>query len=185
MISGKDSFVQFLCNEQVRMYEYHSQLNATHPFSSPWYFWPIGYKPVWYYDGQVAEGMVSSIALFSNPFIWWTGIVAMIYAVKEMILERSKQYSFLVAAILAVYVPYMLVPRIMYLYHYFPVVPLMILALVGLIKTLDEASKKPIYLWYGIIAVLVFAFCYPIYSGFLIPEKYAEWISLGGMWHIY
>lgn len=185
LISGKDSFVQFLCNEQVRMYEYHSQLNATHPFSSPWYFWPIGYKPVWYYDGQVAEGMVSSIALFSNPFIWWTGIVAMIYAVKEMILERSKQYSFLVAAILAVYVPYMLVPRIMYLYHYFPVVPLMILALVGLIKTLDEASKKPIYLWYGIIAVLVFAFCYPIYSGFLIPERYAEWISLGGMWHIY
>lgn len=184
-ISGQENFVQFLFNEQIRMYKYHSELKATHPFSSPWYFWPIGYKPVWYYDGKVAEGMVSSIALHSNPFIWWTGIVAMLYALKEMVVERSKQYGFLIVAILAVYVPYMLVPRIMYLYHYFPVVPLMILAIVGLIKALDEASNKPIYLWYGTIAVLVFAFCYPIYSGFVIPEQYAYWISLGGLWHIY
>ena len=185
LISKQGNFVEFLVNEQVRMYKYHSGLNATHPFSSPWYFWPIGYKPVWYYDGKVAEGMVSSIALHSNPFIWWTGIIAMLYAVKEMIVERSKEYSFLVLGILAVYVPYMLVPRIMYLYHYFPVVPLMILAIVGLIEKLDEASEKPVYLWYAIIAVAVFLFCYPIYSGFLIPEQYAYLISLGGVWQLY
>lgn len=165
---------------QKRMYYYHADLEATHPFSSPWYLWPLTIKPVWYYDGQVAEGMVSSIALHANPILWWSGIIGILYSFKEAIIDRNKKYVFLSVAILAVYVPYVLIPRIMYLYHYFPVVPLMILALVGLLKALvDKFEKNSILILFTLIIILVFAFFYPIYSGFMIPSWYAnltEWL---------
>ena len=184
-IKGKPDFIPFLINEQVGMYKYHSGLDATHPYSSSWWSWPFGYKPVWYYSGKAPEGMVSSISAHSNPFIWWTGIVGMIYAFKEMIVSKSKEYRFLVIGILALFVPYILVPRVMYLYHYFPIVPMMILATVGLIKQLEHKYNKNIVLTYAIIAVLTFAFCYPIYSGMLVPRDWARLISLNGLWQLY
>lgn len=167
---------------QMKMYHYHADLEATHPFSSPWYLWPIGVKPLWYYDGKVAEGMISSITLHCNPFIWWTGILAMIYHFIKAITDRSKRYIFLSIGILAAYVPYMFIPRIMFIYHYFPVVPLMILAIVGTIKDIEENLQQTAW-WksYAVIAVIVFIFFYPIYSGLLIPAWYArltEWFPI-------
>lgn len=170
---------------QMKMYHYHADLDATHPFSSPWYLWPLGIKPLWYYDGTVAEGMTSSITLHSNPFIWWTGIIAIIYHLIKSITDRDKNYIILTIGILAAYVPYMGVPRIMYIYHYFPVLPLMILAIVGTIKDIEEdLQKKAWWKWYAIIAVVVFVFFYPIYSGLTIPDWYAELVEFGGMWQL-
>ena len=182
--TGDNAMVGFF-ELQEQMYNYHSKLDATHPFSSRWYLWPIGIKPVWYYKGNVGEGMVSSIACHSNPFIWWTGILGMLYALKEMLIERKKSFSFLIVAALACYVPYMFIPRIMYLYHYFPVVPLMILMTVGGLKALDSFTKKRLSLWYAVIAVLVFAFFYPIYSGAVIPEWYASLTTWLPAWILY
>ena len=170
---------------QERMFNYHSGLDATHPFSSSWYLWPLGIKPLWYYKGEVAEGMVSTISLHSNPFIWWTGIILMLYTFVKAVIDRSKRYTFLSIAILASYIPYILIPRIMYIYHYFPVIPFMILAIVGGLKDLDERVKFALSKWYAIIAISIFVFFYPIYSGFVIPEWYAlltEWLP---MWQLY
>ena len=171
---------------QLRMYNYHANLEATHPFTSPWYLWPLGIKPVWYYQGDVRDGYIASIVAHSNPIIWWAGIVGILYAFKEAIVEREKQYTFLSIAILAVYLPYILVGRIMFLYHYFPVVPLMILALVGLLKVLEEKIKRfKVIKWYSIVAVLSFIFFYPIYSGIAIPRWYASLMVWLPQWHFF
>ena len=167
---------------QMKMYHYHADLEATHPFSSPWYLWPLGIKPLWYYDGKVSEGMVSSITLHCNPFIWWTGMIAIIYHFIKCVTDRSKNYIFLSIAILAAYVPYMGISRVMFIYHYFPVVPLMILAIVGTLKDIQENFQQ-VNGWklYAVIAVLVFIFFYPIYSGLTIPDWYAriaEWFPV-------
>lgn len=159
---------------QIRMFQYHSKLEATHPFSSPWYLWPLGIKPIWYYSGNVDEGYVSSIAVQSNPFIWWTGIIAMIYVLIRAIGNREKNEIFIVVAILATYIPYIWIPRIMYLYHYFAVIPIMILAIVATIKDLEESTNLRLVLGYSIIAIVMFAYFYPIYSGLVIPMWYAN-----------
>ena len=171
---------------QVKMFNYHSKLDATHPFSSAWYQWPVGMKPLWYYNGKVAEGYISSITLHSNPFIWWTGIVAMIYTLITAIIQREKNPIFIVIAILAAYVPYIGVPRIMFIYHYFPVVPMMILAIVLTIKDLEESTNLRLVLGYSIISVLCFTFFYPIYSGLVIPEWYANlMVWFKGAWKLF
>lgn len=172
---------------QVSMYRYHSELVATHPFTSPWYLWPLDIKPVWYYQGNVKEGFIASIVAFGNPIIWWSGILGMLYGLKETIVEKDKRYAFITVAILAAYLPYVLVPRIMFLYHYFPVVPLMILTLVGLLGVLEEKVKKfSVIKWFSGIAIVAFAFFYPVYAGVTIPRWYAmltQWIP--GWWHFF
>lgn len=183
---GEEEPLKALWKLQIRMYDYHSKLDATHPYSSPWYLWPLTIKPVWYYDGQVRDGMVSSIALHANPFIWWTGILAVIYSIKEIIVERKKEFAFLLITILAAYVPYVFIPRIMFLYHYFPVVPMMILVITGVLQNISEVRRREkLVKWYTIIAVIVFVFFYPIYSGMLVPSWYAmltEWLP---QWNLY
>lgn len=186
MINPEIKTVKGFIELQNKMYHYHSDLEATHPFSSPWYLWPLGVKPLWYYDGQVAEGMVSTITLHSNPFIWWTGILAMLYFFVQSIIDRSKNYYFISIAILAAYVPYIGIPRIMFLYHYFPVVPLMILAITGTIKDIEEnLGQENWWKWYAVIATIIFFFFYPIYSGFLVPEWYARLTEWFPVWQLY
>ena len=59
---------------QLAMFRYHSQLTATHPFSSAWYTWPLLLRPVWYYMGSLlGADTVASIAAFGNPVVWWGG----------------------------------------------------------------------------------------------------------------
>ena len=47
---------------QVSMYNYHSTLEATHPFESRWYTWLLGLRPVWYYR----NGYLPSSAAIPN-----------------------------------------------------------------------------------------------------------------------
>ena len=37
------------------MYDYHNNLRATHPASSPWWAWPLDLKPVWFYQAGFAN----------------------------------------------------------------------------------------------------------------------------------
>ena len=50
------TFVQL----QLSMYDYHNNLRATHPATSPWWAWPLDLKPVWFEQGDYAAGTASS-----------------------------------------------------------------------------------------------------------------------------
>lgn len=186
-LRSENSSLKDLWDLQLKMYHYHADLEATHPFTSPWYLWPLDIKPVWYYKGDVPDGFIASIVSFGNPIIWWSGLVGILYSFKEAIVERDRRYAFLSVGILSVYLPYVLISRIMFLYHYFPVVPLMILTLVGLLQALSEKFKKfHVIRWFSIVTILAFAFFYPIYAGTTIPRWYAnltQWIP--GWWHFF
>jgi hypothetical protein len=61
---------------QRDMYIYHSTLVATHPYSSPWWSWPLMLRPVWYYWHSAGPGMVSGIWCIGNAAIWWGSVPA-------------------------------------------------------------------------------------------------------------
>jgi len=50
------------------MFDYHSKLKPTHPFSSTWWEWPLIRKPIWYYGGtELAPGRMASIVCHGQP----------------------------------------------------------------------------------------------------------------------
>lgn len=130
-------------NYQTGMFNYHSKLVAEHPFTSPWYQWPIMTKPMWFhvnYNLQSSE-QISTIASFGNPAVWWVGIPAMIFMVIELFRKKSRVAFFTIIGFLSVYLPWVLVSRIAFIYHYFTAVPFVIIAIVFSLRFLLEQSQ--------------------------------------------
>lgn len=61
----------------------------------------------------------------------------------KVIKSRKQEDIFILVMILSTWLPYALIGRIMFMYHYFPTLPFVMLAIVVLIKALDKLVKKP------------------------------------------
>lgn len=72
----------------------------------------------------------------------------------------------------------------MFLYHYFPVVPVLTLSIVLMFKDLVEKTKMniilPIYL---VLALTFFIIYYPVISGTAVDNNYIERLKLFDSWY--
>lgn len=161
---------------QGYMYDYHTNLVATHPFASPWYQWPFIIKPIWYYSGEgLSPGKISSIVSMGNPAIWWTGVIAAVAVFIIGIRNKDKKAFFIIVGGLSQYIPWILVPRLTFIYHYFATVPFIMLCIVycaAYIKEKYHYGSKIIKI-YMIITALLFVIFYPIISGAIIDRTFA------------
>ena len=170
------------------MFSYHSDLVDTHPFASPWYEWPVIFKPIWYFvdNSLAAEGLTSTIAAFGNPFIWWTGLIAIFATIAISIKRREHTVMMIYIGYLSQYVPWMLVTRITFIYHYFAMVPFMILSIVYIFRHLEMTynwSAKIRYT-YTLLAILLFIMFYPVLSGAFVSREYVDhWLRWFPTWY--
>ncbi len=69
----------YIVDNNIGMFRYHSELKATHSYSSRWWDWPIMTKPMAYYfaDGLPA-GQTQRLFAFGNPAVWWVGSLSML-----------------------------------------------------------------------------------------------------------
>ncbi|WNR46053.1 glycosyltransferase family 39 protein [Paenibacillus roseipurpureus] len=187
MVSGPGHGLADVVSYQKHMYNYHSSLKATHPFSSSWYQWPTMEKPVWYYGGQeLPDGKTSLIVALGNPVIWgWIGIASVLLASWIGYKNKDRRILFISVALGSVYVPWMLVARLTFIYHFFAAVPFMILCITYVIMYVKEkalqdkrASSKRwangIVYGYLILAFLLFILFYPILSGAIVDREYVD-----------
>ena len=162
---------------QVSMFSYHATLKATHPFESRWYTWLLGLRPVWYYrNGYLPYGMKASIAGMAGPVIWLVGLAALVGLLWHQVSARGSRQG---AGVLILYgtqlIPWMLVTRCTFLYHYFPssMFCLAALALVlARMKHVDWAKKIAAGLC--VAALVLFVLYYPALSGLPIPAWWAD-----------
>lgn len=193
---------------QETMFNYHSNLDAEHFFSSKWYEWPFDVKPVWFYKGKTGldPASTSTISTMGNPILWWSMIPAMIFTGIEAFREKSKAAVVALVGFLSVYLPWVIISRIAFIYHYFTAVPFLI---IGLIYTMiklseisDESGKSYVFVLKNrsntavrinimhiaaIIFVLVnlamFVMFLPVISGFPTSEKYIEILKWLPKWY--
>ena len=52
--SDRGLWDRMLYNQET-MFNYHSNLDSTHPYSSTWYEWPIIKRPIWYYSRTITR----------------------------------------------------------------------------------------------------------------------------------
>ena len=55
-----------MIRNQDTMYQYHSTLDSTHPYSSTWYEWPTMIRPVFYYSQTVANDLKEGMQVCRN-----------------------------------------------------------------------------------------------------------------------
>ena len=173
-----------IINQTIRMFNYHSQLTETHFFSSPYYTWPLSYKPVWYYSSDIKPNLHASITGVGNIFIWWMGIIGSIYLIIKAIRKKDKASLFILTAIVFTFLPFVFIGRAMFLYHYFAILPLIMLAVVLLLKDICEKwHKRAIIYIYLALVIIFFIIYYPAVSGMYMPNNYFEFIKLFSTWY--
>jgi dolichyl-phosphate-mannose-protein mannosyltransferase len=120
-MSFTDKF--FELNEALRNYNV-SLDNSTHPYSSSWLSWPVLERPIYYWTGTARTGAHEYIYLQGNPIIWWgllagVIIVALAWLRSPQLFERYRgPMTLLGLAWLANYLPFAVIRRPMFLYHY-------------------------------------------------------------------
>jgi len=174
---------------QIEMFRYHSTLVATNPFESTWIQWPFMVKPMWYYAGaNLPAGKISSIVAMGNPAIWWVGVFAVIGTLIIGIKKKDKLALFLIIGGLAEYLPWMLIKRLTFIYHYFASVPFVMLCIVYMVAYYQERNRKTKYYVYGymVLVLLMFMLFYPIISGLIVDKSYVvHYLTWFKTWFFY
>lgn len=176
MFFTKD-YADIVWHNQVYMWEYHSDLVSTHPYSSRWYQWLVDARPILYYLEYFDDGTKSAFGAFLNPVFCWGGLLAVIGCGILAIKDRDSRAAFIVIGYLAQLLPWVLVTRLTFAYHYFPSEVFMLLALCHMWRRCrDEGLYKwyrPMYAFTGLCVVLFAAF-YPVLTGIKTPVWYTR-----------
>lgn len=171
-------------NYQLYMWHYHSTLVATHPYQSPWYWWPFTIRPMWYYWGgdTMPAGIVSTLTASGNPAVWWAGTICTVLLAVQRVRSKvagSPALTVLFVGVLANYLPWVLVTRCTFIYHFFATVPFITLCGVYVLQWWEgrnPAVKWVKWAWMG-LAVLFFILLYPGLSGLPVPAGYAKFLQ--------
>ena len=173
---------QTVWNNQFDMYNYHSKLVADHPYSTPWYEWPVMVKPMVFYRQGTLDGKISTIASFGNPLIWWGGLIALFATAYAGIKRRDAAAWPILCGYLAQLLPWVAVTRIVFLYHYFNCTPFLILSLVYLTQRFPKVRRYA--RWFVAAAALLFVLFYPVLSGFEVPASFvSDWLCWFPQWY--
>ena len=196
-IEGFGAFVERLITEQQRMYDYHTipGLGMDHSFYSPWYEWPTNGRPMYYASAAfVPTGWSYAIFSMGNPEVWIAGIssiVLMWFPWAAVRLDRHKGLrrgeevlgapeaspAFIMIGFAAQFLPWVLVPRGTYIYHYFASVPFIILATVYTLNLLCKifgTGGKVVAITLMVVAGLLFIALFPYMSGITVPNWYLD-----------
>ena len=178
--------VKGVIDVQKSMLSYHSGLtNDDHPFRAEWYTWPLMLKPMYYYSGRefAQAGTYSIIWCLGNPAVWLTMLAGMIFTLVMCIKEklRDREKLTVIVSLLAQYLPWVLVPRSMYIYHYFASIPFMIMSICFAAKHFGRAyprATRVIAIAIMLLAAMLFALFYPAISGAPCSQAQLDLINL-------
>ena len=171
---------------QQQMFWYHSHVSGTHPYMSVWWQWPIMQIPIVYYYKDFRSSVdalsstaccVSEIIALPNPLVFLVGLVSVPYVAWLAWCERNKGYALLALTYAFQWIPWMRSPRMLFEYHFFPNLAIIVLCNAVLISRLLRRFAHPIraLVVYSALVVAVFAFFYPVVTA--VPMSYEQWYA--------
>ncbi|MCR4690039.1 MAG: phospholipid carrier-dependent glycosyltransferase [Lachnospiraceae bacterium] len=182
--------------QQNQILSYHTGLIEKHPYESRFWEWPLMNRPL-FMTGYPEEETVRTYVTFGNPIVWWGGLAALLLVLVLSIMDLAKKKDsafaqrgiFLILSYLAQYLPWALVERSSFIYHYFPCVAFLTGALALLMMRLwDRFGKKKAAAFMITLAagtICLFCLFYPVLSGMRVSKAYIhntlEW---GSRWDL-
>lgn len=163
---------------QFSMYGYHAGLAADHPAAAPWWTWPLMLRPAWLYYGE-GEGFRSLIVELGNPVLWWGALPALGWVAWQALKWRNATAAFIVVPFLSQWLLFMTIPRILFIYHYYPNVIFSALAVTLALERFGGRWRTRVYLG---LSLALFVFFYPFISGLPLPQGYWERLEVLVKW---
>ncbi len=174
------------------IWNFHRNLDSTHPYQSHPLSWPFLGRPVsYYYPPGVSAGefgcQVSScsreVLAIGTPALWWMMIPATLGLAARWVAKRDwRAAAFLALMLVSIlaWIPSDLAGRTMFLFYALPSVPFLCLGLAllagWLIGPLGAARRVVATTGVGVYVALVavnFVFLYPVLAAVTLP--YGDW----------
>ncbi len=175
--------VEKFLQDQVNMYQYHSNLKATHGFSSPFWSWPFIQRPMWFYtDKAVNEGWYYTISVLGNPAVWWGIFPAIAFLFYKKYFTRNPESLVFFLAFSAQYFCWIIASRITFIYHYLPSAIFGSILLAVAINEILKTTKILVYVYFAAIIGCVVGF-WPVVTGLKIPHFYADSLKWFSTWY--
>ncbi len=156
-------FWKEMIDNQKNMFLYHSSYSYDHPSSSMWYQWPLTIRPVTMVYG-IHDGMLEVMKAMGNPAVWWTGTAAVFWGMAEAAGNRDRTAARILISYGSQLLPWALVSRASFLYHYFPA---LIFSVIMAAYWASKGGKRRLCLLGAavILAGAAFAAYYPVIAG--------------------
>ena len=185
-----------LVNQHSQMISYHFD-NADqkpHPYSSPWYTWPMMIRPIAYFfdsgmtnnlDGTSTQAF-TAIHLFPNPALNFLSLVAIFILTfrwieiisksisERRILEDTYLISIILIGFYANFIPWAVASRSTFIYHYQPAACFSFIALAFLLYRLTTKNKiESLFLYYACLILILISAVYwlPLQLGLEISSE--------------
>ncbi len=156
-----------------QMYASNQRITADHPYASKWHSWPFMIRPMAYWTGA----QNASIYFFGNPILWWGTTIAVAAAVLLYIAKRKwrakKFFGFLLIGYFANLLPFIVIGRVMFIYHYMTALVFAMLITAYIIDQLD--NKWPVAIAVGSLTVISFIFFMPFTYGLPLSTTTLPW----------
>jgi dolichyl-phosphate-mannose-protein mannosyltransferase len=164
------------------MIEANVNFGSTHPYSSKWYTWPLMLRSIYYWNSTSHY-----IYLIGNPFIYWAGIVSVLFLFLSFVFEFCKNIFskknpsedyvnfptiFILLGFLANFLPFSFIGRVMFLYHYEPALIFSIMALAYLLNIMrNKKYFYPVIFVVIIVTILLFLYFSPLTYGYNLNDS--------------
>ena len=145
------------------MLSYHSNCVFDHPYSSEWYQWLYGSKPL--ADSRVyfADGTVSVVMTFLNPLLAVGGLIALFHQLYLWKKEHCRRALYLIIAYAVMLLPWLFVHRTVFIYQYF-ISSLILVPMIGNSVSVSRHRKRNILVLSG-ISIALYVLYYPVLTG--------------------
>ncbi len=151
------------------MFQFHRGFNFDYPHQSPWWSWPVQWKPIWLM-AETADGKLQGLFLLGNLVTYVLGPAGLVW-----LAARRKGWAslLLLAGYLSTLVFWSVAGRRTYFYYYLMCSPFIYL---GAVAALWQLYRHRV--WLGMAALgtvaAVFAVYYPIVRFLQIPTDYMK-----------
>ena len=181
-------------HSQMISYHFENTDQKSHPYSSPWYTWPMMIRPIAYFfeSGAQSESIIidvevfKAIHLFPNPALNFFSLIAVVILSLKWIGYLSESLgnrkirdelylsSFILFGFYANFLPWALASRSTFIYHYQPAAIFSFFALAYFIYRLMQRNTFETLLLYSFTLVLILLssiYWLPIQLGLEISDE--------------
>ena len=161
------------------MFALQTQVLPPHTYQSPWYSWPVDWRPIWYLY-EVVDGAQRGILMIGNPAVMWGGLVAVAACLWAWARHRDTRAGAVAAVWAASWLMWGLIPKSLGFFYYYYLSSIWLALVIA--AAFDHWRERARY-WdeaYLVLVAVMFVHFYPILAATALagPDAFRKWMWL-------
>jgi dolichyl-phosphate-mannose--protein O-mannosyl transferase len=174
---GEGTWYRALWDRHKYMFDFHTNLESHHSYESPAWSWLLLKRPVSYFFETDSHDRYKEIFATGNPFVWWPGALAVVYAAFRWLRKRDfrSPEGVIVGGFAATYllwIPLSVTGRsATFIFYFLPAVPFLCLALAYIATRIGRSwEARAAIALFSLGTIGLFVFYYPLLAETALPK---------------